>query len=301
MLMLTGAADKGLAADKHVADLSILVGATERYYRLYVPRSWERREIRALVIALHGGGTNAASMERLSRLNEMAGAAGFMVAYPQGTGRSPGILTWNAGSCCGHASSNQVDDVGFIARLIDHLVSRFHVDPGRVYATGISNGAMMAYRLAAELPDRIAAIAPVAGSLEVDPSRVRSAVPVVHFHGTADEYVPYEGGHGRRSMPGLVTRPVEETISIWVKANRARGQPRLDHLPNLADDGTTVLRCTYSSDHDPQSVVLYRINGGGHTWPGNPSRERLLGITTRDISANEIMWEFFKAHRKAKK
>ncbi len=288
------------AGTQDMEERRVSVAGQERTLYLYVPPSWSQRPDRPLVIALHGGGTNGKSMARFSALNEKARQAGFMVAYPNGIGRAAKVLTWNSGKCCGYASSQRIDDVQFISRLIDDLVTRNGVDRTRVYATGISNGAMMAYRIAAELSDRIAAVAPVAGTLDIDPSAIHGSVPVIHFHGTDDQYVPFGGGHGPRSALKDVHRSVDETIQAWVKANNASSRPLVTNMPDVAKDGTTVTRYVYASPNDPQAVVLYKIFGGGHTWPGQPSHERVLGRTTLDISANDLMWDFFKSHRKAR-
>ncbi len=278
----------------------ISVAGRSRSYYLYIPPLWSQRQDKSVVIALHGGGTNGGSMARFSALSEKARKDGFMVAYPNGSGRSSKVLTWNSGACCGYASEHQIDDVQFINRLIDELIAQTGVDPVRVYVTGISNGAMMAYRIAAELAERVAAVAPIAGTLDIDPSAIRGAVPVIHFHGTKDQYVPFGGGHGPRSALKDVHRSVDETLQAWINVNGAGSRPIVYNMPDVANDGTTVIRYTYSSPNDPQAVVLYKIVGGGHTWPGQPSHERVLGPTTMDISANDLMWEFFLSHRKAR-
>ena len=190
-------------------------------------------------------------------------------------------------------------EAGFLGALIDHLVQTQGVDPRRVYVTGISNGGMMSYRLAAEIPERVAAIAAVAGTLDVPPSSIRQPVPILHFHGTADEYVLYEGGHGPKTFSDNDHTSVADTMAAWVKVNGANPAPKEELLPDTSDDGMRVTRYTYSTKTDPRNIVLYRIEGGGHTWPGRPAKiERMLGPATTDISANDILWEFFQAHPK---
>jgi polyhydroxybutyrate depolymerase len=158
-----------------------------------------------LVIALHGGGANGKSMERFCGLSEASERYGFIVVYPNGSGRLKRILTWNAGSCCAYARDQAIDDVAFINQLIDYMIRRYHIDPTRVYVTSISNGAMMAYRLAAEIPDQIAAIAPVAGTLTVDLRSIHTAMPILHFHGTDDRYVPLcRGARSEEHNEGFV-------------------------------------------------------------------------------------------------
>ncbi|MBI4537491.1 MAG: prolyl oligopeptidase family serine peptidase [candidate division NC10 bacterium] len=275
---------------------SIEVGGVPRTFHVYVPPGLRGQPSIPLVIALHGGGTNGQSMERFSGLSQTAERWGFAVAYPDGTGRANRFLTWNAGACCGRALTENVDDVAFLRRLVDWATGTLHVDPDRVYVTGISNGAMMAYRLAAETPKLIAAVAAVAGGLEIDPGRIRAPVPVLHFHGTEDAYVPFQGGRGPRTAPAYSHASVSATIQAWVQANGAELTPAVTHLPDRKADGTRVVRSAYRRGTDPDAVVLYTIIGGGHTWPGRPTGERILGRSTRDIAANEIIWQFFLAH-----
>jgi polyhydroxybutyrate depolymerase len=232
-------------------------------------------------------------MSRMAGLSQKADREGFLVAYPNGSGRLPAVLTWNAGRCCGYAADQRVDDVAFVRAILQDVARATPLDDTRVFATGISNGGQMAYRLAAEMPDRIAGIAPVAASFELTSVRPSRPVPVVHFHGTNDEHLPLEGGTGRRSIAGVAFTSVSASIGVWTRANGCAETPITTALPDLARDGTSVERRAYLNCRDEAHVVLYLIRGGGHTWPGHPVAERLLGVTTRDIDATDIMWEFF--------
>jgi polyhydroxybutyrate depolymerase len=276
---------------------TLAIGPSSRTFLVHVPKTLASAHP-SLVIALHGGGTNGKTMERFSGLSEASEQYGFVVIYPNGKGRLKSFLTWNAGSCCAYAKDHAIDDVAFIRQLIEYMIGQYHIDPSRVYVTGISNGAMMAYRLAAEIPDQIAAIAPIAGTLTIDPSSIHTPMPILHFHGTDDRYVPYTGGHGSRSLTKNEYMSVEETIKVWVRINQATPNPGVEELPPSHDDGTRVVRYTYRTEPDKQNIVLYKIIGAGHTWPGQPHARLLLGRTTTEISANDIMWEFFRTHAK---
>jgi len=271
------------------------IGPSARSFLVHVPKKLAAANP-ALVVALHGGGTNGKKMERFCGLSEIAEQYGFVVVYPNGKGRLKGFLTWNAGSCCGYAQKHDSDDVAFIRQLIAYMIGQYHIDPSRIYITGISNGAMMAYRLAAEIPDQIAAIAPIAGTLTIDPGTIQAAMPIIHFHGTDDRFVPYAGGRGSRGVTRNSYMPVEEAINVWVRINQTAAIPRVEDLPALHNDGTRVIRYAYRAGRDSQNIVMYKIIGGGHTWPGQPHARLLLGPTTTEISANDLIWEFFHAH-----
>jgi polyhydroxybutyrate depolymerase len=275
---------------------TITVGGVERSYLVHVPASYDRRRAYPLVLAFHGGASNPAVMRRFSGLDEKADEAGFVVAYPSGSGRLPRALTWDAGKCCGYASGNKVDDVAFTRALLEDLAEHVHLDLKRVYATGISNGGMMAYRLAAEASDSVAAIAVVSGSLEVEAPKVGRPVSVLHFHGTDDKYVPFAGGLGPRSMATGPHASVEQSVGTWVKLDECRPAPVVSELPEKVKDGTSVVRRAYEGCREGAEVVLYEIRGGGHTWPGRPAAEALLGVTTQNVSANDVMWDFFARH-----
>jgi polyhydroxybutyrate depolymerase len=268
------------------------VGGLKRTYYVHVPPSYDPNKPTPVVLALHGATMNGPLMASFSGLNQKADEAGFLAVYPNGTGNF-----WNGGNCCGSAAQNNVDDVAFIAAVLDDLAGACRLDPGRVFVTGMSNGAIMAYRLASELSGRIAAIAPVAGTMGTETCQPQRAVPVLHLHGTQDEYIPFGGGKGSKSITGVHHYSVEHSIRAWVRANGCQEEPRTEKLPDKAKDGTTVTIKTYGGGRDGAEVVLVVIEGGGHTWPGRQPATKVLGRATRNVSANDLMWDFFERHR----
>ena len=293
LLMLLAGEPAALRPGDHSRSLEVDGG--NRAYLVHVPPQYDPAAPMPVVLAFHGGGANAGNMVAFSGLNEKADQAGFIVVYPEGSGRLPRMLTFNAGNCCGKAAESKIDDVAFTRLVLDDLERIANVDRRRVFATGMSNGAMMSYRLAAELSDRIAAIAPVAGPMGTKDCRPGRAVSVMHFHGDTDECAPFKGGRGR-GPSGTDFYSVQHSIDAWVAANGCRPTPQTTRLPDRADDGTTVKEVRYASGRDGAEVVLVVIEGGGHTWPGREPRMRALGASTRDISANDMMWEFFQQH-----
>ena len=291
LLALTlGAADQ-LTPGNHTRTLE-MDGQT-RSYLVHVPPKYDPQKPTPVVLAFHGGLANAGMMVVLSGLSNKADEAGFIVVYPNGTGFADILLGWNAGRAEG--ANQQPDDVAFVARLLDDLGTVANVDAKRVYATGMSNGGMMCYRLAAELSDRIAAIAPVSGTMGIEPVHPRRPVPIIHFHGTADTIVPFDGP-AEGTPKFLAFKPVGETISTWVRLDGCPEAPVVADEPDKADDGTKVQRRTYGPGKDGAEVVLFVIQGGGHTWPGRDAAPDFLGKSTKDISANDVIWKFFENH-----
>jgi len=282
-----------LGSGDHVR--TVWVGTLERSYLVHIPARYDSREPTPVVLAFHGGGANAYSMMVFSGLNKKSDEAGFIVVYPNGTGRLKQVLTFNGGNCCGYASANKVDDVEFTRKILVDLATSANIDPKRVFATGMSNGGIMAYRLASELSDRIAAIAPVGGPMGTDSVTPKRPVSVIHMHGTNDESAPFRGGKGK-GLSGTDFYSVERSIQAWVRANGCGPEPGVTKVPDTAKDGTAVIRTAYGSCKDGAEVVLVVIEGGGHTWPGREPRLRALGKSTKNISANDVMWEFFEKH-----
>lgn len=255
-------------------------GGLDRSYRLVRPAADHDAPV-PLVVALHGGLQSVEGLAGMSALDQEARRSGFAVVYPVGVER-----TWNAGRCCGPAERLGVDDVGFVVALIDRLVAEGTADPERVYATGISNGGMLAYRLAAEHADLFAAIAPVAASM-LNGGIPSAPVSVLHVHGTRDRMVPFAGGIGERSLTRVTHPPVREVIDRWRGFARATGAPALEHDPPatietwLAADGTEIALCT--------------IERGGHIWPGPHAPFR---STASAFDATPFIWRFFERHER---
>ncbi len=283
-----------IAGETVVRDLT--VDDLPRSYRLFRPTSVDPDVPAPLVLACHPFATNAESFQRLIQLDSLAEREGFIVAYPNGTGATRFQLTFNAGGVLPPFDADLPDDVEFTRRMIDDVAELSAVDPRRVYATGYSNGGMMAYRLAGELSDRIAAIAAIAGTQTIEFPVPPRPVPILHFHGTQDGVVPTDGP-APGTPPFLTFLTLDETIAYWTARNGCVAAPVTTLLPNTARDGTTVERVTYAGCDQGTEFVLYRILNGGHTWPGTKLPNLpLVGRTTRDISANELLWEFFARH-----
>jgi polyhydroxybutyrate depolymerase len=268
---------------------TVTVDGQKRTYCFHVPKGYDPKKPTPVVLALHGAAMNGSMMVWFSGLDKKSDEAGFIVVYPSGTGIGP-FCTWNAGNFGG----KRADDVAFIDKLLDDLVAVVNVDEKRVYTCGMSNGGMMCYRLAAELSERIAAIAPVAGTIAIDESKPERPVPVIHFHGTRDNLVPFEAGKGKKS-PYIKFEDVEGSIRTWVKLNGCDMSPQTDVLSKDGDE-TPVIRKTYGGGRDGAEVVLIVIEGGGHTWPGQQPPVGFIGKSAKNISANDLMWEFFQKH-----
>ncbi len=271
----------------------IKVGTMDRRYLVHVPASYNTSRPMPLVLNFHGGGGAPESQKAISGMDKHSDKEGYIAVYPEGTGQGPRLgagsgYTWNAGNCCGWAQYRRIDDVAFVKAMIAKLRAEFNIDPKRIYATGFSNGAMLCYRLACEMSDQIAAIAGVSAPMGMSKTTCKPSRPisVMHFHGTADEAAPYNGGVGDLSFPGQNFMPVEENMAFWVSVLN------LDKTPTLAQVGQAY-SSTWGSDPE---VILWKLVGAGHTWPGGMLGDSFLGKTNRDISANQELWKFFQRH-----
>jgi polyhydroxybutyrate depolymerase len=274
---------------------SISIQGRERTYRLYVPAAMPRDVPAPLVFVFHGGDGNGASAERLTGFDDLADREKFVVAYPDGWGRH-----WNDGRDVEAFESHRdrVDDVAFVAQLIEAISAAHRIDPRRVYATGISNGAIFSNFLAARLAERIAAIAPVAGGL-AEPVRPgfhpARPVSVLIVNGTEDPLVPYSGGAVSRTHGRVVG--AEQTARLWAEADGCRRDAAKD-APGAAAGGCRTLRARWTAGREGSEVVLDTIEGGGHTWPGGPQYlpRLLIGRACPQPDATKEIWEFFRAH-----
>ncbi len=276
-------------------------GGRSRQYHLHVPPGYRGTSQIPMVIAYHGGGGSALGQERVMHLTDKSDGVGFILALPEGTGARPDstmTLSWNAGTCCKPATDNNVDDVGFTRAMIDAISSEACIDPRRIFATGHSNGAILSHRLACELSDRIAAIAPVAGGIGIPDCRPKRPVPIFHIHGLVDRCYPFAGGQSSVApVASAAAGPfvgIPATIAGWVDRNHAAATA----VPTFTNGAAKceTYKCT---DANCADVTLCTVDGGGHAWPGSdmyPSKSLCGGVLTQELKANDAMWEFFVAH-----
>jgi polyhydroxybutyrate depolymerase len=281
----------GRAASSGLQELQV----QGRKVLVHVPAGYDPAHPAPLVLAFHGGGGDAAFMADDTRygLQRQADQGGFIVAFPNGASRLPGgrLATWNAGACCGYARDQGSDDVGFARAVVGAIEARYAVDAHRVFATGMSNGGMLAHRLACEAADVFRAVASVAGTdatTRCSPSR---SVAVLHIHARNDDHVLFDGGAGPGAFrdPGMVTQfvSVPDTIAHWVQRDQCTGSPqRVLQVPGAWCDA-------YKSCADGAQVQLCVTDTGGHSWPGadrvRPGKES--ASTALDASA--VIWRFF--------
>ncbi len=267
---------------------SILVGSLQRTYTVRLPSVYDGSTPLPLVIAMHGGFGSGTQLEGQSLLTEKAEAEGFIVVYPDGVPSTIGIRTWNAGGCCGYAMNNNIDDVGFIDALLDTLFADLAIDTLRVYATGMSNGGFMSYRLACELSERIAAIAPVSATMTIDVCAPTRSMPVIALHSYLDTSVPYLGGIGD-GISDHYNSPMDSVQNAFAA-----------HANCMVLNDTTVnnveLTVIEWRDCDcGQEVITYMTQDGGHSWPGGVGTGPGDPVSTV-ISANDLMWDFFEQY-----
>jgi len=305
LILVTMALLPGFAFEAHAAGLdsrssgqrqTLMHDGIERSYVIRTPVDLAKGNRRVpLVLVLHGGGGNADNAEKMTGFTDKAGREGFVVVYPEGTGRlKDRLLTWNAGHCCGYAMDNRVDDVGFIRALIARLIKSYPIDPGRIYATGMSNGGMMAHRLGIELSGSIAAIAPVVGTIFGDEKKPEHPVSAIMLNGMLDKSVPYLGGpSGGRftgAWDGTPAKPALEQAAFWASANRCAGDP-------VRNENGKVARWRYACPAG-RAVELYLVHDNGHAWPGGQQGSRLGDKPSSSLNGTDVIWEFFKAHAK---
>lgn len=258
-----------------------------REYLVHVPKSY-RGAPTPMLVALHGGGGDAdfQADDSKYKLISKSEAAGFIAVFPSGYSRFPSgaLATWNAGTCCGAAQKNNVDDVGFIREVIRRVERQASIDPRRVFATGMSNGAMMSWRLACEAPE-IRAIAPVEGTDNTRSCKPSHPVAVIQFHAADDPNVPFGGGVGAGpSHTDYVSVPASQ--AKWIAIDRASSAAkRVLTVPGARCD-------LHPADRGGAPVELCVTDTGGHSWPGGGTQQGRKQPSMA-ISANDLMWQFF--------
>ncbi len=266
---------------------SVISSGEERRYLLHVPESYDPSTPVPLVISLHGFAQWPAHQSQLTGWTELADESGFIVVHPGGLDFPK---RWQTGL----QDSGPSPDVIFISDLITQLEMDYAIDPNRIYVNGLSNGGGMSALLACELSDRVAAMGGVAGAYSFSWEDCPSAqpIPAILFHGTDDPIVPYQGGvagDGRFNLPSLPS---------WVEGlaqHNGCESPPLE-VPTVGE----VSGIRFGNCREDAEVIFYTINGGGHSWPGGGYLPKwLVGHTTQDMDATQVMWEFFQSHPRA--
>jgi polyhydroxybutyrate depolymerase len=256
----------------------LTVNGLERSYLVHIPTGLNGGASIPLVFVFHGYAENADYIQQASGFNDIADTGRFIVVYPTGSG-SEGSFSWNAGACCDTATSNHIDEAAFVHQIIADLGTLARIDPKRTYAAGFSNGALLSYRLACEMSDTFAAVAPVAGALVTDPCQPGQPVSVIHFHGLVDAIVPYAGGTGAHAT-GETYPPTEQSVAAFAKLDGCSATPKVEQA-------AAYTHTAYAGCKNGAAVELYAVKGVGHMWP-----------TKYIVPASQIIWDFFAAHPK---
>lgn len=273
----------------------------ERAYRVYLPNNYKISTPTPMVLALHGGGGTGANFEddvSAGTLTAAAEARGIILVMPDGIDKR-----WNSGRPEIFNGAVSYDDVGFISQVIDFMIKEYSIDASRVYATGISNGGFMSVRLALELSDKLAAVAPVTAQMAMIHENKQPQLPIsiMIVNGTEDPLVPFEGGQvtvpflGQDLNRGEVLT-TEATIDKFRGFNQCMNPAETDLLlDNIPDDGTEVEITKYDGCEQGTEIVLVKVIGGGHTWPSGAQYlpVRTVGVVSQEINASEMILDFF--------
>jgi len=282
-------------------DQSISVNGTMRTYHLYVPKSLPTGGV-PLLVALHGGLGSGAQFEQNTDFDGLAEANGFLVVYPDGTSTNlgPDHLVWNAGGCCGaaEASRDNVDDVAFIRTLIVHLESTYDVDRARVFVTGHSNGALLAYVLACQLSQTVDAIAVQAGALLESGCHPTDPVAAMEIHGTDDQNIPINGGKGSSELSGTTFPPPVDALETIASAD---GCSPASTSPDPSNEAVTIESWTPCAAST--TVQWVKVSGANHAWmghpPSSPAAESLVGAPFMGFDSSAAVWSYLAAHPRA--
>lgn len=275
--------------------LHIKHGDHTRMYKIHVPKSYKTETATAVLFAFHGGGGDMNHQANDSLYNQISKSnqEGYIVVFPNGYSpyKSGKLATWNAGKCCGDARDLKIDDVGFVKEIIKNLEHQLNIDKSKIFASGMSNGGMMSYRLACEMSDVFKGIAAVAGTDNTIDCSPKNPISILHIHAKDDTHVLFNGGAGKKAFKDLskVTdfNSVPNTMKKWVKHNACDAKPKrvLEKEGAYCD--------LYSKCKNGVEVQLCVTDTGGHSWPGG-KKPRSDEKPSYAISANDVIWDFFK-------
>jgi polyhydroxybutyrate depolymerase len=278
----------------------ITVDGMPRSFIVYIPKSYSTAGKAPVIFLFHGGGATASSMLNISNntdFKSLSEQENIVLVAPEGVDKS-----WNDGRGT-KANKKDVDDVKFVTQLSQYIQSNYSIDTTRIYATGISNGGFMVSRLGCDLGWRFAAVAVVAATMGEDvPYSTCSPgvpLPVMYIHGTADPIIPFNGAKKSIGAEGAFVSH-QQVIDKWVSINKSSSTPETTQLPDIAMDGTSITEEKYPAGKNGAEVISYTVNDGGHTWPGGKQYlpKLLIGRVSRDMNACEVIWDFFRQHKR---
>lgn len=268
----------------------------DRHYEVVLPGR-EPAAPMPVIIAIHGATGSLETYRKVANLEALARREGILVVYPEGT-RVGNVLLWNAGACC-LVGPRPPDDVDFLLHVLDDVERRFDVDPRRVYAVGMSNGAMMTYRLATEAPERFAAVATVAGPMALRHFEPRAPISIMHIQSVDDPILPFAG----RRLPPLPLPSGEKTLRRWLDYAHCPAEPAgetVRHGSAGEPPGWQAVRTRWAPCNAGTEIVLWKLAGAGHVWPGGyqpPHLRAFAGGEFDVIDASREIWQFFQRHR----
>ncbi|MBE0539128.1 MAG: prolyl oligopeptidase family serine peptidase, partial [Ignavibacterium sp.] len=265
---------------------TLMIYGRNRFYKTHLPLGYTFQKQYPVVFVFHGGLGNPDLIEKQTGFSKKADEEGFIVVYPYGTGSfDKKLLTWNTWDCCGYADKKNINDVDFIDAVIKKIKLKYSVDEKRFYATGLSNGGMMCYLLACELPDKFAAVAPVAATMfDTVSCNPKSEVSLIIFNSADDQHIPYNGGVGEKSLVDVEKLPVETVVNLWKNKYNC-------FLMNKSDS-SAFQKTSYKNNNETE-IVFYKMLGGGHSWPGGENIRRFGDAPVNTVSATNLIWEFF--------
>lgn len=270
---------------------TLMIFGRNRFFKVHLPLGYTVQKEYPVVFVFHGGGGNPDNIEKTTDFSAKADKEGFIVVYPYGTGSFPKkLLTWNTWDCCGYADKKNIDDVSFIKKVLEIIKTKYSVNQNMIFATGLSNGGMMCYLLACEMPDQFAAVAPVAATMfDENQCPANSEISMIIFNSIDDKHIPYEGGIGDESIVKVEKMPVEKVVNFWVN--------KFNCVLLNKTEVSSYNKIDYMNKKGTE-IIFYKMMGGGHSWPGGERGRLFADKPVKDVSATDLIWDFFKNHPK---
>ncbi len=270
---------------------TITIYGRDRFYRVHLPLGYTYPKEYPVVFVFHGGLGSPDNIEKTTNFSLKADKEDFIVVYPYGTGSfDKKLLTWNTWDCCGYADKKNINDVEFIKLVVKEVKQKYRVNDKMIYAAGLSNGGMMCYLLACEMSDQFAAVAPVAATMfDAGVCNCSNELSMIIFNSLDDKHIPYEGGIGDESIVKVNKMAVEKVVDFWTN--------KFNCVSINKTEASDYQRIDFINEKGTE-IIFYRMLKGGHTWPGGEKIRILADTPIKDVSATDLIWDFFKNHAK---